>query len=422
MTGRPDRAAEAANEVRPAERAFLAFSHRDFAAYWVGSLFGNLGFQMQSAALFWQVYDLTGSTLDLAFIGLAEFAPALLLLAMTGPTADRFERRLIMQCSYAVQLAGALLLVAFTLAEPAQAWPFFIVAFLFGSVRAFSSPAGRAMVATVVPTEHLANAVAWRSIGFQMAIIGGPALAGLIYLIGPVQVYATVAAIMLVGVVALHYVTRRPPASAGEPPGWSSLIAGLRFVWGQPVLLGAISLDLFAVLFGGAVALLPVYAKDILHVGTVEYGFLRSAAAIGGASMALALTRFPLRHHVGRTLFIAVAIFGAGTIVFGLSENFYLSLAALVALGAADMISVYVRSNIVPLATPDKMLGRVTAVEMVFIGASNELGAFESGAVAWFIGPVLTVVLGGVATLAIAGLWIKLFPPLYRVDRLDRRL
>ena len=419
MSGGP---AESANEVRPAEGAFLAFSHRDFAAYWVGSLFGNLGFQMQSAALFWQVYDLTGSTLDLAFIGLAEFAPAVLLLAITGPTADRVERRLIVQCGYAVQLVGALLLIAFTLARPTEAWPFFIVAFLFGSVRAFSQPAGRAMVATLVPTEHLANAVAWRSTGFQMAIIGGPALAGLIYLIGPVAVYATVAGVMALGVLALQLMPRRPPASIGEPPGWGSLIAGIRFVWGQPVLLGAISLDLFAVLFGGAVALLPVYAKDILHVGTVEYGFLRSAAAIGGASMALALTRFPLRQHVGRTLFVAVAIFGAGTIVFGLSENFYLSLAALVALGAADMISVYVRSNIVPLATPDNMLGRVTAVEMVFIGASNELGAFESGMVAWFIGPVATVVLGGVATLAIAGLWIKLFPPLYRVDRLDRRL
>ena len=421
MTGGPDHAA-AASEARRTGGAFLAFGHRDFAAYWVGSLFGNLGFQMQSAALFWQVYDLTGSTLDLAFIGLAEFAPALLLLAVTGPTADRVERRLIVQCGYAVQFVGALLLVAFTLAKPSEAWPFFIVAFLFGSVRAFSSPAGRAMVAILVPTEHLSNAVAWRSIGFQMAIIGGPALAGLIYQVGPVTVYATVAGIMLVGVVALQLVGRRPPASAGERPGWGSLIAGLRFVWSQPVLLGAISLDLFAVLFGGAVALLPVYAKDILQVGTAEYGLLRSAAAIGGASMALTLALVPLRRRVGRTLFIAVAIFGIGTIVFGLSRNYYLSLAALIALGAADMISVYVRSNIVPLATPDTMLGRITAVEMVFIGASNELGAFESGAVAWLIGPVLTVVLGGVATLAVCGLWIKLFPPLYGVDRLDQRL
>jgi MFS family permease len=410
------------NPTAKAERAFLAFSQRDFAAYWFGSLFGNLGFQMQSAALFWQVYDLSGSTLDLAFIGLAEFAPALLLLAITGPTADRVERRLIVQCGYAVQFVGALLLIAFTLARPSAAWPFFIVAFLFGSVRAFSQPAGRAMVATLVPTEHLANAVAWRSTGFQMAIIGGPALAGLVYLIGPVTVYATVAAFMAAGVAALQLMTRRPPATIGERPGWGSLIAGIHFIAGQPVVLGAISLDLFAVLFGGAVALLPVYAKDILHVGTVEYGFLRSAAAVGGATMALLLTRFPLRRRVGRTLFIAVATFGAGTVVFGLSRNYYLSLAALSVLGAADMISVYVRSNVVPLATPDTMLGRVTAVEMVFIGASNELGAFESGAVAWLIGPVLTVVLGGVATIVIAGLWIRLFPPLYRVDSLDRRL
>jgi MFS family permease len=401
---------------------FTAFSHGDFVAYWFGSLFGNLGFQMQSAALFWQVYDLTGSTLDLAFIGLAEFAPALLLLAVTGPTADRVERRLIMQCGFAVQLIGAALLVAFTLAEPSQAWPFFIVAFLFGCVRAFSQPAGRAMVATLVPTEHLANAVAWRSTGFQMAIIGGPALAGLIYLIGPVAVYATVAGVMALSVAALQLMTRQPPASIGEPPGWGSLIEGIRFIWGQPVVMGAISLDLFAVLFGGAVALLPVYAKDILHVGTVEYGFLRSAAAVGAAVMALLLTRFPLRRQVGRTLFIAIATFGIGTVIFGLSRNYYLSLAALVVLGAADMISVYVRSNVVPLATPNTMLGRVTAVEMVFIGASNELGAFESGAVAWLIGPIATVVLGGVVTLAVCAAWIRLFPPLYRVDRLDRRL
>jgi MFS family permease len=401
---------------------FAAFAHRDFAAYWFGTLFGNLGFQMQSAALFWQVYDLTGSTLDIAFIGLAEFAPSLLLLAITGPTADRVERRLIVQCGFAVQLVGALLLVAFTLAEPAQAGPFFIVAFLFGCVRAFSQPAGRAMVATLVPTAHLANAVAWRSTGFQMAIIGGPALAGLIYLVGPVEVYAAVAAVMLLAVIAMQFVGRRPPSSAGERPGWTSLIAGLRFIRSQPVLLGAISLDLFAVLFGGAVALLPVYAKDILHVGTVEYGALRSAAAVGATAMAVALTRFPLRRKVGRTLFVAIAVFGVGTVVFGLSENLYLSLIALFTLGAADMISVYVRSNIVPLATPDNMLGRVTAVEMVFIGASNELGAFESGAVAWLIGPVATVVLGGVATLAVCGLWIRWFPDLYRVDRLDRRL
>jgi len=407
---------------RPPAGGLAAFGHGDFAAYWFGSLFGNLGFQMQSAALFWQVYDLSGSTLDLAFIGLCEFAPALLLLAITGPTADRVERRLIMQCSFAVQLIGALLLVAFTLAEPSQAWPFFIVAFLFGCVRAFSQPAGRALVATLVPTEHLANAVAWRSTGFQMAIICGPALAGLIYLIGPVTVYATVAGVMALSVAALQLMSRQPPASIGAPPGWGSLIDGIRFIWSQPVVMGAISLDLFAVLFGGAVALLPVYAKDILQVGTVEYGFLRSAAAVGAAVMALLLTRFPLRRQVGRTLFIAVATFGVGTIIFGLSRNYHLSLAALVVLGGADMISVYVRSNVVPLATPNAMLGRVTAVEMMFVGASNELGAFESGAVAWFIGPVATVVLGGVATLVVCGAWIKLFPPLYRVDRLDRRL
>src|SRR5262249_45821810 len=203
---------------RPHVGGLAAFGHGDFAAYWFGSLFGNLGFQMQSAALFWQVYDLTGSTLDLAFIGLSEFAPALLLLAITGPTADRVERRLIMQCGFAVQIVGALLLVAFTLAHPAQAWPFFIVAFLFGCVRAFSQPAGRAMVATLVPTEHLANAVAWRSTGFQMAIIGGPALAGLVYLIGPVGGYAPRPLRIAPSVGAPRLMTRRPPPRLPERP------------------------------------------------------------------------------------------------------------------------------------------------------------------------------------------------------------
>ena len=249
-------------------RALVAFGHRDFAAYWFGSLFGNLGFQMQSAALFWQVYDLTGSTLDLGLIGLAEFAPALLLLAIAGPTADRVERRLIVQCGYAVQFVGALLLVAFTLAKPSEAWPFFIVAFLFGSVRAFSQPAGRAMVATLVPTEHLANAVAWRSTGFQMAIIGGPALAGLVYLIGPVEVYATVAGVMALSVGALQLMTRRPPASIGERPGWGSLIAGIRFIWSQPVVMGAISRSGLRRLFIGSTAerVLDLLRCDVLVI------------------------------------------------------------------------------------------------------------------------------------------------------------
>lgn len=398
---------------------FAAFRHRDFAVYSVGALFGNLGVQMQAAALFWQVYDLTGSTLALAMIGLMEFLPAPLLLALSGPVADRVERRLIVQRGYFVLTIGALLLMWLSIDRPTRIWPFFVLAFLFGCARAFSSPAGRAMVPALVPPALLGNAIAWRSTWFQAAIIGGPVAAGLLYGFGPAIVYGVVAVFMIVAAATMFLVSRRPAAQSGERPGWASLYAGLRFIRGQPVLLGAISLDLFAVLFGGATALLPVYAKDILQVGPAEYGFLRAAAAVGGLTMAVMLAIRPLRRQVGRTMFIAVAIFGAATIVFGLSTSFVLSLIALTVLGAADMISVFVRSNVVPFTTPNQMLGRVTAVEMVFIGASNELGTFESGAVAWLIGPVATVVLGGVATLAIVGMWARLFPALYRFDRLE---
>jgi len=406
-------------ESRPRRLGFAAFRQRDFAVYLAGSLFGNLAIQMQAAALFWQVYDLSGSTLALAMIGLMEFLPAPLLLALSGPIADRVERRLIVQRGYFVLMIGALMLLWLSIGQPARIWPFFVVAFLVGCVRAFLSPAGRAIVPSLVPPELLGNAIAWRSTSFQSAIIGGPVAAGLLYGFGPATVYGVVAAFMIIASATMFLVSRRPAAQSGERPGWASLYAGLRFIRGQPVLLGAISLDLFAVLFGGATALLPVYAKDILQVGPAEYGFLRAAASCGGLLMALFLAVRSLRRQVGRTMFIAVAIFGAATIVFGLSTNYVLSLVALAVLGAADMISVFVRSNVVPLTTPNQMLGRVTAVEMVFIGASNELGTFESGVVAWLIGPVATVVLGGVATLAIVGLWIRLFPALYRFDRLE---
>jgi MFS family permease len=405
--------------ARPRRLGLVAFRHRDFAVYSGGSLLGNLAYQMQVAALFWQIYDLSGSTLALALIGLLEFLPAPLLLALTGPIADRVERRLIVQRGYFVQMLGAVILAWLSSGSGGPIWLFFVVAFLFGCVRAFSSPAGRAMVPALVPAAHLGNAIAWRSTFFQTAIIGGPVVAGLLYGFGPTVVYATVAVLMVVAGAAMFGVSRRPPAQSGERPGWTSLFAGLRFIRGQPVLLGAISLDLFAVLFGGATALLPVYAKDILQVGPVEYGFLRSAASVGGLLMAISLAVWPLRRHAGRAMFIAVAIFGVATIAFGLSTSLVLSLIALAIVGAADMISVFVRSNVVPLTTPNQMLGRVTAVEMVFIGASNELGTFESGLVAWLIGPVATVVLGGVATLVIAGLWIRLFPALYRFDRLE---
>jgi MFS family permease len=397
--------------------------NRDFTFFLAARFLATLAVQMQTVAVGWQVYSVTRDPLDLGLVGLSQFLPFVLLILPAGHVADNHDRRRVLAACFTLEAVCALLLLAFAARGLDSARPVFAVMVLFGVARAFAMPAGQALLPNLVPREQFGTAVALNSSTWQVATIAGPALGGVVYLLGAPVVYASVAVLLAVSVGLLLGLRRGGGhAQPTEPPGWYTLLSGLRFVRSHRPVLGAISLDLFAVLFGGAVALLPVYAKDILQVGTVEYGFLRSAAAVGGAVMALLLTRFPLRRRVGRTLFIAIATFGIGTIVFGLSRNYYLSLAALTVLGAADMISVYVRSNVVPLATPDTMLGRVTAVEMVFIGASNELGAFESGAVAWFIGPVATVVLGGVATLAVCAAWIKLFPPLYRIDRLDRRL
>jgi MFS family permease len=403
-------------------RGWAAFRHRDFTVYWASSLCAQVAMQMQMVAIGWQLYDLTRRPLDLGLVGLAEFLPAPLLVLLTGHVADRFERRRIVQIGNGVQTLGALLLLFLALHGLSGPWPIFAVALLIGGAKAFNAPAGRAMLPNLVPLADLANAVAWRSTSMQAAFVGGPAVGGLLYVLGPQAVYGSAAALLLAATLILLAMQRRPAAERMEPPSWASVLAGILLIFRRPVLLGAISLDLFAVLFGGAVALLPVYARDILMVGPQGLGLLRSAPAVGAVVMALVLTHHPVTRRVGRTLFLVVAIFGAGTILFGLSTIFWLSLAALAVLGAADMVSVFIRSTIVPLATPDDMRGRVTAVEMVFIGASNELGAFESGVAAALLGTVPAVVFGGVATLVIAGLWVRLFPQLYRVDRLDHPL
>ncbi len=413
----PDSAAAAS-----ARSGWAAFRHRDFTVYWLSSLFGQVAMQMQMVAIGWQVYDLTRNPLDLGLVGLAEFLPAPFLVLLTGHVADRFERRVIVTIGYAGQAACALLLLYLALAGLDRVWPIFAVALLLGTARAFSAPASRAMTPSLVPLATLANAIAWRSAAMQGAFVGGPALGGLLYVAGPDVVYGTAAALLLTATLIMLAMRRRPPAARPEPPSWTSVIAGFTFIWSKPVLLGVISLDLFAVLFGGAVALLPIYARDILLVGPVGLGILRSAPAVGAVVMALVLAHRPLDRHAGRTMFAVVALFGLGTIVFGLSTSFWLSLAALIVLGGADMVSVFIRSTLVPLATPDAMRGRVTAVEMVFIGASNELGAFESGVAAALLGTVPAVVFGGLATLAVVALWMRWFPELYRVDRLDQTL
>jgi MFS family permease len=406
-----------------------AFQHRDFRFYQAARFLATVGLQMQSVAVGWQVYEITHNTLDLGFVGLAQFAPAFLLSLVTGHAADRFDRRrLVVGCYFGIALCEGLL---FWLAHTgySQVAGIYAVLVLLGATRAFTGPASQAFMPSLVPVEHFGNAVAWSSSIWQTATVLGPAAGGLVYgaafrFIGPAHgadaVYAGSTILMLVATGLLAAVRTRIVRRDNRGSSWERVVAGVRYVFEKKIILGAISLDLFAVLLGGAVALLPVYAKDVLHTGPWGLGFLRSAPAFGAAVMAVTLAYRPLQGKAGRTMFTCVAIFGLGTIVFGVSRNFGLSLVALVVIGAADMVSVVIRQTLVQLSTPDEMRGRVAAVNLVFVGASNELGEFESGATATLFGSATTAVIaGGIGTLVVVGLWSVLFPSLRKIDRLD---
>ena len=396
-----------------------AFRHRDFALFWVSLVTEALALQMAVVAIGWQVYSISGRALDLGLLGLAEFLPLLLLALPAGQLADRIPRRrllTVMGASNAVVLSG---LLAVTIAGAGRVWPFFVLAFVQGIGSAIGAPAGRALTPSLVPQEILVSALAQRSIAFQGSAVVGPAIGGILFAIQPELVYVVAIVLALVGLGCILAMRSGRVAAAEGVVGLDEVLAGVRLIRRTSVLLGAISLDLFAVLLGGAVALLPIFAKDILEVGPTGLGFLRAAPAVGSLASALVITRFPIQRRAGRKLFVVVAGFGVCMVAFGLSRTMWLSMLAL-ALGAAfDTVSVVLRSTILPLLTPDELRGRVTAVEMVFISASNELGAFESGVAAALIGAVPAVVLGGVATVVVAGVWWKLFPALARVDRLD---
>ena len=395
------------------------FRHRDFALFWVAFLNGIFAVSMAQVAVGWQVYSVRKNPLDLGLVGLAEFLPLPLLALPAGNLADRVPRRFL----YVVMLATDVLvsagLLAVTLSGARHVWPFFALAFVMGIGTSIGAPAGRALTPSLVPREILVRALALRSVAFQFSLVAGPAAGGLLFALQPESVYVAAMCISLVAlacVLALH--GGREPATTGVE-GFHEVLAGVRLIRRTKVLLGAISLDLFAVLFGGAVALLPIFAKDVLHVGPAGLGLLRSAPAIGSFLASLAIARRPIRQRAGPTLIAVVALFGACMVVFGVSKSMWLSLVALALGGAVDLVSVVLRSTILPLVTPDEVRGRVNAVEMVFISASNELGAFESGVAAALVGAVPAVVIGGVATIAIAGIWWRLFPALARVDRLD---
>ena len=397
-----------------------ALEDRNFALFWVASLCMWTGTQMLEVAIGWQVYGLQHSALDLGWIGLAEFIPLCLLALPAGQLADRFPRRLIFGVSLVLGALVAAGLTIVTLADVRAVWVYIALAFGAGVGFAIGAPAMRALPPTLVPPDLLASAMVLRSIAAQVSAMAGPAIGGLVYGLSPAAVYGTTGALSVTAAaLTLLMRTRDIDVARSAPPGIRSMLDGIVFMRHTPILLGAILLDLFAVLFGGAVALLPVYASSILHVGPTGLGVLRAAPAVGALAAAIGMTRWPIRHRAGRTLLIAVAAFGAATIVFGLSRSAPLSFVALAATGFADMYSMNIRSTTAALATPDELRGRVTAVEMVFIGASNQLGAFESGLAAFLLGATPAVVAGGALTIGLAVAWQRLFPALATVDRME---
>ena len=381
-----------------------------------------VGLSLQVTTLAKQVYDITRRELDLGFLGLAEFLPIALLVFITGTVADRFNRKRISQMAMCGELASALLLMWYASTEPTGVFPIFMIAILYGGSRAFLAPSMRPIAASIAPEGRLPQMIALYSTVWTSAGIVGPAMSGFLYSASPVVAYG-VGSALIASAIVLFSGVRVPAtqhgAAGNERPTLQSAVEGLRYIRRTPILFAAISLDLFAVLFGGAVALLPVIAEERLGVGNIAYGWLRASAGIGAGAVALLLAIRPLRRYVGRWLLVAVAVFGVGTIVLGLTRNYWIAFFAVMVLHGADMVSVFVRGSIVPLVTPDDKRGRVSAVENVFIGATNELGAFESGVAAQAVGVPATVVGGGVLTLGIVGVWWFKFKEMRNVDRFE---
>jgi MFS family permease len=393
---------------------------RNYALLFVALLAMGLGSQMVAVAVGWQVYSIHHSAFDLGLIGLFEFLPLPILALPAGHLADRFSRRAVFAASLALSVAVTVGLLVVSLTASDVLWPFLVLAAATGIATALGTPAARALPPTLVPLDLVESAMALRSIAFQIGFAVGPAIGGLLFAVRPELAYGTAAALLACGLVSVSAV-REPEEAGVELPalGIDNLLAGFRFIRRTPVLLGAITLDLFAVLFGGAVALLPLFAQSVLHTGPFGLGVLRTAPAVGALLAGVMLTRRPLGGRVGRTLLIVVAAFGASMIVFALSHSFALSFVALAVSGFVDMISMNIRSTTIALATPNELRGRVLAIEMVFVSASNELGAFESGIAAALLGAVTAVVAGGVITIGLAASWPFLFPALAAIDRFE---
>ena len=404
--------------ISPAEKR--AWAYPEFRAFLVQRMLTTFGISIQSVVVGWQVYYLTHSTLNLGLVGLAQFAPNICLALYAGHLADRVDRRALLRGAILAQALCSLSLILLTLSGSHQVWPIYATLAVFGAARAFMAPASQSIIPRLVPRETLGGAIALGSSMFMVAQIAGPALGGILYAYGAAAAFATSGLFFVTSFISTFFIRTVLKPETPVSPGARSVLAGARFIRRNPAILGAISLDLFAVLLGGATALLPVYARDILQTGPRGLGLLRSAPAAGALAMSLFLARRSLGRNAGRTMFLAVALFGLATIVFGVSTSVPLSLLALAVLGASDMVSVYMRSNLVQRMTPDEMRGRVASVNWVFIGASNELGEMESGFTAWlFGGAEAAVIAGGVGTCLVVALWAWRFPALRRVKRLE---
>lgn len=402
-----------------------AFAYPAFVLYWMARFFNSFAIQIVSVAVGWQIYDETRSPFLLGLVGLVQFAPALVFFLATGAVADRYDRRRVMGLCIALEALCTALIAGFWMLHVAELesghpiWPLFAILTLFGVARAFLTPSLQALPANLVPREAFANAVAWNSSAMQASFTIGPAIGGLLYGISfqvPYVVAFGMFASAMVCTVLIPNVARRQASS--EPRSLETMLAGIRYIRSNPVVLGAISLDLFAVLLGGVMALLPVFARDILDAGPMGLGLLRSAAGVGALLTAIYLVRNPIRDHAGRIMFAGVMVYGLSIVVFGLSTTLWLSIPMLFVMGGADMLSVNVRATLIQLATPDDVRGRVSAVNSVFIGASNEVGEFRAGTMAAVIGTVPAVVIGGVGAIGIAALWSRMFPDLYNRRRL----
>lgn len=436
-------------ETAPGGR-FAAFRHRQFAIYWSARLITTFGAQILSVAVIWHIYEITRSALYTGLVGLVQFAPLALLVLVTGSAADQFGRRLIMGLSILLAAACAFVMAALSWSHAITPFLMLSVLTVFGVARAFLGPASASLVVSLVPTKDFANAVTWNSSAWQAATIIGPAVGGLLLAFGeqpfvdwlaargqpetaallahrgPEIAYIVAFAMMLTGALMVLSLPKPPPGPPKERPTLSNMLEGFRYIWKQKIILGAISLDLFAVLMGGVIALLPIYAEEILKLGPSGLGWLRAAPGIGAIVTAGLLATFPIRGHAGHIMFVCVALFGLFTVIFGMSTVAWLSIAALILIGATDMVSVVVRETLLQLWTPDDVRGRVNAVNSVFVSASNELGEFRAGTMAHVIGPaaigaVPAVVIGGAGAIAVAGLWAWMFPSLRKAHRLDRR-